>query len=274
VQAAGYPQLNLEGFAPGTEIVVLQSEGLLLKGVFTPAAPGVPRRGIAVHFLPAGASVTSGLRGGLAGMKETLVSYSRLGWAGLIVDYRGVGASGGARVPEHLAKDAEAVWAEALRRQRTDELLVLRGVSLGSLPVAVLLAKDVYVDGVVLHAPVRSPSVMGHEARFRYGFLLGSIITPFLKQPKVPDVLNHLDPTLKLLVVLPEDDRFLSSSELDRLHQRASGTQHRIVLVPRHDHADLVLRAFGFETKEFSVRQLHRLPEEETRFLANISGLE
>jgi len=271
VQAAGHPQLNLEGFAPGTEVVVLDSEGLLLKGVFTPAARGVPRCGIVVHFLPAGASVTSGLRGGLAGMKETLVSYSRLGWAGLIVDYRGVGASGGARVPEHLAMDAEVVWEEALRRRRAGEILVLRGVSLGSLPVAGLLARGVGVDGVILHAPVRSPSVMGHEARFRYGFLPGSIIAPFLKQPKVPDVLDHLDPTLKLLVVLPEDDRFLSSSELDRLHRRASGAQHRIVIVPGHDHADLVLRAFGFETREFSVRQLNRLPEEETRFLADLA---
>jgi glycolate oxidase FAD binding subunit len=85
-------------------------------------------------------------------MKETLVSYSRLGWAGLIVDYRGVGASGGARVPEHLAMDAEVVWEEALQRRRAGELLVLRGVSLGSLPVAGLLARGVGADGVAFTA--------------------------------------------------------------------------------------------------------------------------
>jgi hypothetical protein len=92
-----------------------------------------------------------------------------------------------------------------------------------------------------------------------------------LQNPQVPDLLDHLDLSQKILIVIPEDDRFLSSSEFDRLHQRASGAQHRIVLVPGHDHADLVLRAFGFETKEFSVKQLHRLPEEEARFLADLA---
>jgi hypothetical protein len=274
VQAAGNKHLNPEGFPLGSEVVVLSNEGVSLKGIFAPAEPGVPRRGLAVHFLPAAASVTSGLRGGLAGIKETLHSYALLGWGSLIVDYQGVGASSGTRIPEQLAKDAETVWAEALRRIRPNELVVLRGVSLGSLPVAALLAKGVKVDGVILHAPVRSPSVMEHEARFRYGHVLGSLIGLFLQNPQVPDLLDHIDLSQRILVVIPEDDRFLSTSELASLRQRATAPQHEIVLVSQHDHADLVLRAFGFEISEYSVKHLSKLPEEEVRFLEVLSKRE
>lgn len=273
VRSAGLAKIPVEEFADGTEELELDvGGGAHLRGVFTPAQIGIPRRGLAIHFLPAGASLTTGLEGGFTGVKQSLGLYAARGWDSVMLDHRGVGASTGKLSPEQLASDALAVWQQVHERTRPGELLVLRGVSLGSLSVAALLDAGVPADGVVLYAPVRSASVVDAAARQRYGAVFGGFVALFVRNPQVPDLMDQLSGPRKLLIVVPEDDYLLSASETTKLRELVEVQGGEFLELAESDHADAVLRAFSFELGEFSARHVDRLPAEEEAFLDGLTN--
>lgn len=275
VREAGREAIPVAAYAPGSEEVVVEAaDGVHLRGVFTPANPETTRHGLVVHFLPTGASVTTGLAGGFGGVKECPGLFAQEGWDSLMIDYRGVGASEGERGTKHFASDARAVGAEAETRRGEDGLLVLRGVSLGSLAVAALLGDEVAVDAVVLHAPVRSSTVVDLGARDRFGAFFGSLAALFLLDPPLPDLLDVLPAVERRQVFLPEEDRFLDSEARVELRMMTADVPglRRLHYLTGHDHDDVVLRAFGLEITEFSGRHRDRLSEEEARFLRSLPG--
>src|SRR6185369_9584719 len=103
--------------------------GVRLRGVFVPSDPGAP---VVLHLLESGGSVTS-VDFPYSGVVAQL---SDLGYASLILDYRGVGESDGERSVDHLRPDALAMWGEALRRAGAADgaarCVVVRATSIGS----------------------------------------------------------------------------------------------------------------------------------------------
>lgn len=270
VRDAGTSDLGLTGFPSSTELVELMRPSRpTLRGIFVPSAPSVSHLGLIVHFLPTGASWSTGLEGGFGGIPETLAFLSEKGWDALLVDHRGVGGSEGKRIPEHLAEDGWAVWGEALRRRVRGKPILLRGVSLGSLSVAALLDRRVDVDGVILHAPVRSDTVVGAASRERFGRVLGAPIGWIHRDPGVADLWNVLPAPCATLVVLPEEDMYLGPKDHDSFRRLAESSSHpfEVVLRPERDHAEVVLAAYTFELREHSGRLTGALSEDESKFL-------
>jgi len=281
VMEAGNSTLELASFPPGAELVELPVEdGVVLRGVFVPGPPDAPvvlhlleaMGSISVGALPMGTvfrgpadpsaspeesrapppelpalDAVDGLpreRNERAGsMQYNLVASLRaLGFSTLIVDYEGVGASGGERSPLNLRRDARAAWNEAVRRAGGDpRRVVLRGTSLGALAAATLLADGVEPAAVTLLAPVRAESVTENFARPGYGDSVAAFAGWFMRDPVDVDLLATLEALrVPLLVVVPADDFLLPEDEralLEEAVARADGT-----LVSRHEgHVELAI---------------------------------
>lgn len=248
--------------SPSEHIVTVQGEGgVELRGVFVPAR-GV-RRGTVVHFLPRGASIRSGLPGGLVGVTHVLSLYADAGFDGWLFDYRGVGMSHGEPDIARLGADACAVVDAA---RAPDAPLLLRGTSLGTLAIAEVLAAGVPVDGVVLCAPVRASTVVDRAARRRYGAFFGAIAAAFVRAPAVADLFDVIGRSRAFLVVLPEHDDFLSPEDCAALQPAVAGNQ-TLHVVADADHEHVVLRAFGFELHDNGGRRLEALAPEERAWL-------
>lgn len=167
VAPAGFPELRLSDYPPGAELVELPvAGGAVLRGVYLPAGDDAP---LVVHFPAMLESVSGGTHGDVFMVAEDgwlvgrhdlgAVQFSakimplastdeaapftpaplhhglftalrRAGLSLLFVDYEGVGASTGSRSPKHLARDARAVWEEALRRVDGDPQRVVLRLSL------------------------------------------------------------------------------------------------------------------------------------------------
>jgi alpha-beta hydrolase superfamily lysophospholipase len=129
--AAGFPRLEVgeTNFPPGTEAVELPVPGGLLRGAFVPSDPGAP---VVLHLLESMGSVTYGTHHALG--YPVLWELRDRGFASLMIDYRGVGASEGWRSPRNVREDAQAMFAEARRRTGgRSHRVVLRGASFGTL---------------------------------------------------------------------------------------------------------------------------------------------
>lgn len=113
----------------------------------------------------------------------------RLGLDVFLVDYRGYGRSEGSPSEEGLYRDARAVFAHAMTRFRSDQI-VLFGESLGS-AVTIQLATEQPCAGVVLETPFLSVPAMARRhypfvptflirSRFDNGEKIGSVAVPKL----------------------------------------------------------------------------------------------
>jgi len=158
----------VERSPPGTEVVQLSpAPGTTLRGLFVPAQPGAP---VVLHLLESSATV------GMARPwhQDLFRHLVDLGLASLMVDYAGVGLSSGERSPDHLLRDARAMWEEALRRAGGDPArVIVRGASLGTISTSLLLRDGVRPGLVVLILPVRAETVVTRFARSFYGLLPG-----------------------------------------------------------------------------------------------------
>ncbi len=265
VPEAGTSVLRLDGFPKGTVAAeAVTADGVTLRGVFVPAGTGAP---VVLHFLPAETSITTGLRG-LAGMRETLTVLREHGFASLAMDYRGVGASSGDRCASRLLDDGTAMWEEALRRAGGHPGAVLvRAVSLGSIPAAAIVEGGAAPGALVLVAPVRAETIAGNAARDRYGAFLGSVVAVFLRRPvdvSLDEVLRRS--TIPILLLAVEDDVYLPDDERDELLAAAKTGGHTS-LVREGDHLQVALRAYCFELGTFEGGLVEELLEVERAFL-------
>ena len=161
-------------------------EGARLRGLFVRADRDAP---IVLHLLESGGSVSAEedrWAGGNPG--EVVYALADLGFASLLIDYRGVGASGGTRRTDHIAEDVHAMWREALRRASGEGGRVyVRATSIGTVGAMILLRDGVRPAGLALIAPVEASTVAGHFAGAIYG-RLASGIARWTLRPVADDV--------------------------------------------------------------------------------------
>ncbi len=251
--AAGFPRLEVgeTNFPPGTEAVELPVPGGLLRGAFVPSDPGAP---VVLHLLESMGSVTYGTHHALG--YPVLWELRDRGFASLMIDYRGVGASEGWRSPRNVREDAQAMFAEARRRTGgRSHRIVLRGASFGTLAVASLLKHGARPRAVVLIAPVRAETVAKNWFFHYYRPFLARAVTAFLRLPMRVDLVAALRRWRgPLLVSAPEDDYVLPPREQPLVRDAVRREGARWVSTP-YTHAGHVLAH-------------HRLSAEEASFLA------
>lgn len=162
VMPAGVPHFGRAVFPPGSQQVEIPvAEHDLLRGVFVPGQPGAP---VVLHLLEAMASVSLGCLpedrelGGCG--FPVLWDLQGLGYASLMVDYRGVGASTGSRHIDHLVEDARAMWGEAVARAGGDaQRVVVRSTSLGTIGAADLILQGRRPGLWLMFAPIYGETV-------------------------------------------------------------------------------------------------------------------
>jgi len=265
VLEAGVDELRLDGFPGGTTTAEATTvDAITLRGVFVPAGEGAP---VVLHLLPAGTSITSGVNG-IAGMMRTMAVLRRHGFASLALDYRGIGVSDGERDPERLVDDGAAMWAEALKRAGGDPgAVVVRAVSLGSIPGAALVERGEDPGALVLFAPIRTATIAGNAARERYGAVLGAFLALFLRAPGEVSLLDALrSPKVSTLLYVAEDDAYLPDDERAEVLEAARAAGHETVVFGG-DHQELALRAYCFELGPYHGGLVDELLPDEHAFL-------
>jgi len=152
------------------QVEVEGPEGARLRGLFVHADRGAP---IVLHLLESGGSVSveedrwAGRNPG-----DVVFELADLGFASLLIDYRGVGSSEGSLRTAHLEEDVHAMWQEALRRVDGEAGRVyVRATSIGSVGAMILLRDGVRPAGLALIAPVEAATVAGHFAGAVFGTL-------------------------------------------------------------------------------------------------------
>lgn len=168
VMAGGFDDFAQAPWPPRTEIVQLPlANGQRLRGAFVPAGPGAP---VVLHLLDATNSATLGCLPYTPEQRRTgnpaLWDLQDLGFASLIVDYRGVGASDGDRSVDHLIEDARVMYREAVRRGGGDEARVcIRSISMGTIAAAALIREGIRPAQWTLIAPVEGRTVVHNVMR-------------------------------------------------------------------------------------------------------------
>ena len=220
-------EVDADHYPPGTELVEIPlASGERLRGVFVRSDFGAP---VVLHLLDSSGSVVSKLP---HSWPVVLADLADAGFASLMVDYRGVGASDGSRSPTHLEEDARAMWDEAVRRAGGDPgLVVVRAASIGCLAAASLAEHDVRAAAWILIAPVRGETVVRHFAQWQYPGILSRVATTFFRPASsahlVEDVARMCP---RLWVDSLEGDELLPADEQSELRAavlRAGGSWGR-----------------------------------------------
>ncbi|MBK6942031.1 MAG: hypothetical protein IPH13_17775 [Planctomycetes bacterium] len=138
---APVPAIDLARFPPATEIVRIGGAGGgAIDGIFVPGDPAAP---VVLAFVESPDALAAGCN---ARNGYPLLWHLRdLGMSALVCRAR----------EDLLRVDAEAAYAEALRRAGSESNLVVRGASRGTLPIAELLDAGRKPAVVVLGAPMR-----------------------------------------------------------------------------------------------------------------------
>jgi alpha/beta superfamily hydrolase len=245
-------RVDEDRFPPRTELVELPLRtGEILRGVYVPSDPGAP---VVLHLLESSGSVSS-----KNGYRHVLADLADSGFASLMIDYRGVGASDGYRSPKHLEEDAWAVWEEAVRRAGGDpSLVVVRTISIGALAAASLVKRGVRPAAWILIAPVRAETVVANFAQWQYPGLLSRLASRFFRPPTSVDLVEavtHMGP--HLWVYSPEHDTLILPDEqamLSNAVTRTGGVWGRDIRqlagAPESDRLRRVVAA-SFQPREF-----------------------
>lgn len=203
----------LPEYPPGTERVELTTpDGATLRGVFTPAGEGAP---VVLHLLGAAQSPAS-LAQPLDGAAW---AFADIGYASLLCDYRGIGASPGEDDVDRLGDDALCMWNEAVRRAGGDpSRVVVRATSLGTISTALILRAGARPAAVLLLAPVFPDTVVERFASDNYGRLAGWLASALFRPVARVDVFEQLERLrAPLCVSLFEDDHWSTKRDLARL---------------------------------------------------------
>ncbi len=233
------------------ELVELDVEpGVTLRGLYVHASDTGP---LLVHFMGSGGSVTTGaeFEWMTYGMSSFAVS-AHSDCNSLAIDYRGVGASSGARDAGKLPVDAWAIWCEAMRRAKGDSRrIVLRGCSLGTLAVASILERGANPRGALLFAPVRAESLVRNWLQQYHGGVAANLLSPWFRKPLELSLENAVaGARCPVAAVVGSEDRLLSLREKELLAPlvRASGG---CWLETSYNHIELVEQFCGIGNEEF-----------------------
>lgn len=240
--------LAIQLYPEGTEHVEIPvGDGENLRGLFVPAGDGAA---VVLHLLE-----SSGTPASLEFHYEVLCHQLQdLGLASLIVDYTGVGSSDGKRSPRNLARDANAMWGEAVARAGGDpQRVIVRGISLGTLAAALLLQDGAAPGAVLLHVPVFPDTATRRFARRQRGALVAWFANLIFADLADVDVVREIERCqASLLVVAGSKDFFLTDEDRARLEQAvqaAGGEWHS----PAIGHARGTIEAHALRGEEFAL---------------------
>ena len=190
-----------------------------LRGYFFPSDEGAP---VVVHFAESGGSLASSLH--FRGQYHAL---AEMGFASLVVDYRGVGLSDGEPSPLRLKEDALDIWSTALWLVDGDPgRLIVRGASLGTVAISSLLREGLQPAACIGFAPVRPKTVARLYGYAVYWDPLVWLVAPFTRTFSPADPLEWFSkPGVPRLVVASPDDELLGERDFERLRRgvEASG---------------------------------------------------
>ena len=248
-------EIDLKHFPPRSEIVslTLGLEGKL-RGVFVPADSGAP---VVLHLLESGGSATRG-NSGLYGYEQFRELRDR-GFASLVMDYRGVGASEGERCVDHLRDDASAMYEEAKRRAGKEDRIVLRSTSLGTLAAASLIESGARPRAWVMISPVRAESVTENVACNRYGKFVSLLARIVFASASDADLLHAIAiAPCPILLTLGDRDDYISRREREQImHAVVTRPENVVRLEPGLDHVDVSFE--GYEISRDEDAWIHRL---------------
>lgn len=255
LRPAGAPRFTAERVAEfggnAREIECRVSADTALRGVFVPAADA---RGVVLHLLGSQACATSALEAeGLDFDVAPLTrAFADAGYASLVVDWRGVGASDGRADARHLGEDAWAAWRAALREAGGNPAdVVLRATSIASLAAGELLEGGIRPRAVVLIAPVLADTVCLRWLRRRWWAPLAECVALFVREPSSVDLERALNECASpVLVLAGESDELTSADERARIRS-ALGERGQFVRVDG-DHLRAVHAGYALGERERS----------------------
>lgn len=222
--------LDVERYPPGAELVdIPTTSGAALRAVFIPGEPGAP---LVLHFVEAPEVLAAGASGpwGLP-----LTWHLRdLGLGVLVVD--------AFQATTPVAENAEAAYAEALRRAGSEANVVVRGASVGTLPIAHVLEAGRNPAVVVLGAPVRATTFAEHVGKSD-GDALVWMVPALMRRFGDADLATALRAYRgrKLAYVTAADD-LLDASEREAITEAVQGRHGRVVLDVQASHVQVTLR--------------------------------
>jgi len=168
--------------------------------------------------------------GALIDRRERFAALIAHGYGLLAPTWRGFGASTGAPSEAGLLLDAEAAYAEALRRGYPPERIVLMGESLGT-GVATMIAARHDVAALVLDSPYDSILALAAR-RFPYFPVSLALIDTFRADEAIEKV------KAPVLMIVAEGDPITPAPNARRLFERARGAK-RMITVPGVRHTAL-----------------------------------
>lgn len=165
-------------------------------------------------------------------LDRTLLMHSNLGTDVLLFDYRGFGRSSGSPDEAGTYKDVRAAFRYLVDTRGVDETnIVLFGESLGA-AVALQLATEVEVAGLVLEAPFTSIRDMAREV---YPFVPnGWVRTRYANLEKIPEV------TEPVLILHGTEDRTVPFAHGKALFEAATEPK-RFLAIEGAGHSDTYL---------------------------------
>jgi hypothetical protein len=252
----------------GTQRVAIEVDSdVVLRGVFVPSDPDAP---VVLHLLESAGSVAS-TRGGLASVAREL---SDLGFASLIVDYTGVGASSGSASPKNLARDAQSMWDECVRRTGGNPArVVVRATSIGTLAAGSLLASGVRPGAVILLLPVMPDTVVRHFAREFHGSFVGWIASVVYSDVIDLDLVGALTRAdMPLLALSSPDEKFIDAEERARLRAAVESAGGRWC-ERTGGHIELTCESRVLFTEETELLRAFHVPPTEARSRATLAAL-
>jgi fermentation-respiration switch protein FrsA (DUF1100 family) len=211
---------------PGAEEVRLETaDGLTLNGwLLRPTAR--EERGAVLVF-----NGNAGHRGHRAPLAEAL---ARVGFAVLLIDYRGYGENAGSPSEQGLRLDADAALDLVLARGYALDRIVYFGESLGA-AVAIELATRRHPAAVVVRSPFSSLADIG---RTHYPFLPVRL----LLRDRFPSVERVASIGAPLLIIAGERDSIVPLRSSRALYEAAVEPKHMVVF-DGADHNDAELLA-------------------------------
>lgn len=249
----------MERLPPGAEPVwIAVDPTTTLRGWFVPSDPGAP---VVLHLLESGASALS-LQGSFGLLTREL---SGLGFASLAVDYTGIGKSGGTCSCVHLARDATAMWREAVMRAGGDpSRVVVRATSIGTLAAGSLIANGARPGGLILLLPVSAHTLVKNFASAFYSPAVGLLGTVLYRDVIQPDLADSLEAARSpILAVSSPDEQFVGPDERAALRSAVERTGGTWIDLPG-GHLQLTLRSRQLTAEETEfLRGLHTPPVHE-----------
>lgn len=202
-----------------TEEVLATPDGAKLIAWYAPAPPGRPTL---LYF--------HGNGGGLSGRAMRFQRYQEAGFGILMLSWRGYSGSTGSPTERNNVADARLAYESLIARGVKPADIILYGESLGS-GVAVQLAMEVPVAGVVLDAPYTSIVELGAKA---YPYLP----VRWLMLDRYESASRIARMSAPLLILHGERDTVVPVAMGRRLYELAREPK-KIVVFPNGHHSDL-----------------------------------